>query len=86
MSTTGGTPQASACRACARPDLAAIGGDGGVVGHVLGLERTHPQAAPGKVTAQPRDQHAFPDIGAGALDHDGARHAAPFLPDCNGPP
>ena len=37
-------------------DLAAVGGDRGVVRHVLRLERPHGQPAPGKGAAQPGDQ------------------------------
>ena len=50
-------------------DLAAVGGDGGVVRHVLRLERRDPQAAIGEGAAQPGDQQRLADIGAGALEH-----------------
>ena len=58
------------------PDLAAIGGDGGVVRHVLRLERTHAKPAPGEGAREPGDDQRFADVGAGALDHQGAGHAA----------
>ena len=49
-------------------------GDGGVVGHVLRLERPHLHAAiPGRA-AQAGDQHGLAHIRAGALKHDRARH------------
>ena len=57
-------------------DLAAARGHGGVVGHVLRLERAHPVAAPQKRPAQPGGQQRFAHVGAGALQHDGlGRHA-----------
>jgi antitoxin CptB len=41
-------------------DLAAVGGDGGVVGHVLRLERPHDQAAIGEQPAQPATSTDLP--------------------------
>ena len=55
-------------------DLAAIGCDGRVVRHVLGLERRDRQTAPAKCSAQTSDQHRLADIGAGSLDHQRAGH------------
>ena len=54
------------------PDLAAVEGDDGVVGHVLRLERRHRQPAPRKQPAQPRDQHALTRIRGTAGDEQGA--------------
>ena len=51
------------------PDLAVSGG-GGVVRHVLWLERPDLQPAIGEQPAQPRDDQRLADIGAGAEDHD----------------
>ena len=53
-------------------DLAAVGGDGGVVAHVLRLERQDAQAAAGEGTAQPGREQGLAGVGAGALQHDGA--------------
>ena len=50
-------------------DFAAIGGDGGVVGHVLWLERGHREAAIGQGAAETGDEERFADIGAGAHEH-----------------
>jgi hypothetical protein len=50
-------------------DLAAVGGDGGVVRHVLRLERTHAQAALGQGARQAGHDQRLADIGAGALEH-----------------
>ena len=54
-------------RACLQglgtPDLAAaIIGDGGIVRHVLRLERAHAQPAPGKDPREPGNEHGFADI------------------------
>jgi hypothetical protein len=57
------------------PDLAAaIIGDGGVVRHVLRLERAHAKPAPGINPRESRDEHGFADIRAGALDHQCGAH------------
>ncbi len=50
-------------------DLAAVGGDRGVVGHVLRLERPHDQAAIGEQPAQPRHQGRLAHVRTAALDH-----------------
>ncbi len=60
-------------------DLAAAGlarnvGDGGIVRHVLRLERPDDHAALSGGAAKAGDQHGLADIRAGALEHDGARH------------
>ena len=55
-------------------DLAAIGRDGGIVRHVLRLERPDRQPARGKARHRPGHQKRLADIGAGALDHERARH------------
>jgi hypothetical protein len=66
-------------------DLAAIRRDGGIVRHVLRLERTHRQPAVGGNAAKPRHQYRFSDIRAGALQHDRSGHAAlvafPYIPE-----
>ncbi len=53
---------------------AAIIGDGGVVRHVLRLERAHAKPAPDEDPREPGDEHGFADIGAGALDHQCGTH------------
>ena len=62
-------PQARACKRLGAADLAAIGGDRGVVRHVLRLERADAQAAPGEGARQPGDEQRLADIRAGALQH-----------------
>ncbi len=65
-------------------DLAAVRGDGGVVRHVLRLERAHPQAPVGEGARQPRHDQRLADVGAGALDHQGlfGRRAQNSIPSC----
>ena len=70
-------------------DFPAIGSHCRVIGHVLGLERSHRQPAVGEMTAQPGNKHRFADIRAGTLDHDAGRHqnSTPiwaFMPERNG--
>ena len=66
-------------------DLAAAGlarnvGDGGVVRHVLRLERADGHAAVLRGAAEAGDKHGLADIRAGALEHDRASHgSAPVL-------
>ena len=67
-------------------DLAAVRGHGGVVRHVLRLERQHAQAAPGEGAAKPGDQQGLADVRARALKHQrqsrvGARHQN-SMPSC----
>ena len=50
-------------------DLAAVGGDGGVVGHVLRLEGADAEAAVGEGAGEAGDDEGFSDVGAGALEH-----------------
>ena len=50
-------------------DLAAVGGDGGVVGHVLRLERADAEAAVGEGAGEAGDDQGLADVGAGALEH-----------------
>ena len=57
-------------------DLAAIGGDGGVVAHVLRLERRDAQPAIGEGAAEPGDDQRLADVGAGAHEHESASHGA----------
>ena len=52
-------------------DLAAVGGDGGVVGHVLRLERGDGEAAGAGGAAEAGDEERLADAGAGALEHQG---------------
>ena len=61
-------------------NLGAVGADGGVVRHILGLERRHAQAAPCEYPAQGRGQRALADRRAGSHHHECfRRHVA--LPD-----
>ena len=73
-------PRRRAClQGLGTPDLAAaIIGDGGIVRHVLRLERAHAQPAPGKDPREPGNEHGFADIGAGALDHQCGAHEGMF--------
>ena len=75
MCTEDGTRAASDCSHCPA-DLAAVGGDGGIVRHVLRLEGTHLQPPIGGDAAEPGHQYRFSDIRAGALEHDGSGHVA----------
>ena len=50
-------------------DLAAVGGDGGVVGHVLRLEGADAEAAVGEGAGEAGDDEGLADVGAGALEH-----------------
>ena len=58
-------------------DLAAIGGDRGVVRHVLRLERPHAQAAIREQPAQAGDQHGLAHVRAAALHHQRRPCASP---------
>jgi hypothetical protein len=62
---------ASLQRLCA-PDFAAIVRHGGVVRHVLWLERADLEAAPMKNAGEASDKKGLADIGACACEHDGA--------------
>ena len=75
MCTLGATPRGARLQRLRAADLAAVGGDRGVVRHVLRLERRDPQAAPHERPAQPGDDQRLADIRAGALDHHGGRAA-----------
>ena len=55
------------------PDLAAIFRDGGVVRHVLRLERQNREPAPREGAREACDDQRFADIRPGALDHQGLR-------------
>ena len=63
-------------------DLAAVGGDRGVVRHVLRLERAHTKAAAREGARQSRDQQRLADVRARALDHDGAGGHQNSMPSC----
>ena len=51
------------------PDLVPGGGHGRVERHVLGLERRHPDAAPGQQPAQPGHHRRLAGVAGGAADH-----------------
>ncbi len=57
-------------------DLAAIGGDGGVVRHVLRLEGADLHSPVGQGAGKAGDDEGLAHIGAGAHQHDGTGHAA----------
>ena len=59
-----GLPCGAGLQGLGAADLAAIAGDGGIVGHVLRLEGQHFQAAPGEGAAQAGDHQGFADVGA----------------------
>ncbi len=65
-------PRGAGLQRLGPPDLAAIGGDGGVVRHVLRLERRDAQAAIGEGAAKPRHQQRLADVGTGAHEHEGS--------------
>ena len=65
-------------------DLAARGGDSGIVRHILRLEGADAKPAIGEDAAQPRDQHRLADIRAGALQHQSS-HAYPPAISHNSP-
>ena len=75
MSTSGVDPAGPRLQRLRPADLAAVGGDGRVVAHVLRLERPHPQPAPREGAAQARHQQRLAGVRAGALDHQRAGHA-----------
>ena len=58
-------------------DLAALCRDGGVVRHVLRLERPDRETAPGEGAAQAGRNQRLADIGAGALQHQGRHRRRP---------
>ena len=66
----GGQPAGAGLQGLRPADFATILGDGGVVRHVLRLERRHLDAATSRGAAQPGHQHRFADIRAGPLDHE----------------
>ena len=57
-------------------DLAAVGGDDRVVGHVLRLERRDLHPAPGEVPADPGDQRALARVGGRAGHQHRSSHGA----------
>ncbi len=82
--TVGSTPQANACSHCARPispsrSSPGIAATAALFDMFCGLNgRTlRPRACR---AAEAGDQHALADIGAGALEHDGARHGLAATP------
>ncbi len=72
MCTLGGSLAARACSACARPISPPSTVTAALFDMFCGLNGRDAQASPGKRAAQAGDQHRLADIGAGALDHDGA--------------
>ena len=72
MSTVGGDAGGAGLQGLGAADLAAVGGDGGVVRHVLRLERAHAEAAVGEGAGEAGDDQRLADVGAGALEHQGA--------------
>ena len=54
-------------------DLAAVGRHRGIVRHVLRLERPHREAAIGEGAREPGHDQRLADVGAGSLEHQGAR-------------
>ena len=62
------------------PDLAPVLGHGGVVGHVLRLERPHGDPAPDTGADQPGHDHRLADIAAGPLNHDRPGHLYDLAP------
>ena len=50
-------------------DFPPVGGNGGVVGHILRFEGPHPQTAPRPQAAQTRDEDRLAYVGSRALDH-----------------
>ena len=63
-------------------DLAAVGGDRGIVRHVLRLERAHAKAAAREGAGQSRDDQRLADIRARALDHEDAGGHQNSMPSC----
>jgi hypothetical protein len=55
-------------------DLRTAGGDKGVQGHVLGLERGDTDTLPSQPAAQPGHDHALPRVGTGPGDQKRALH------------
>jgi hypothetical protein len=83
MSTVGAMPAASACAGLRAADLAAVVGDGGVVRHVLRLERRHAQPRAREDAAERGDEGRLAGVRRRALHHEHAaergavdRHAA----------
>jgi hypothetical protein len=58
------------------PDFPAIIGHRGIVGHVLRLERPHPQAMVRRQPAEPGNQHGLADIRPCPLKHQCPCHGA----------
>ena len=67
-------PRGAGLQRLGAANFAAIGGDSGIVRHVLWLEGTNRQPPPRVGPAQARHNEGFADIGAGAHQHDGAGH------------
>ena len=76
MCTLGGTPQARACTACARPISPPSAVTAALFDMFCGLEGAHPQATPREGAAQPGDDQRLADVGPRALDHESAGHAS----------
>ena len=77
---------AGACLRClGAADFAAVRRHGGIVRHILRLERAHREPAMAIGAAETRDNQRFADAGAGALQHQALgppRHAQNSIPSC----
>ncbi len=67
-----GLPGGAGLQGLGPADLAAIAGDGGIVGHVLRLEGHHFQSALGEGPAEAGGDQGFSHVGTGAHEHEGA--------------
>ena len=67
-----GLPGGAGLQGLGPADLAAIAGDGGIVGHVLRLEGHDFQSAIGEGPAEAGGDQGFAHVGAGAHQHEGA--------------
>ncbi len=63
-------------------DLAAVGGHGGIVRHVLRLERAHAEAAALEDAQQAGDEQRLADVGARAGQHERAGGHQYSMPSC----
>jgi hypothetical protein len=57
-------------------DLSTVNGDGGIIGHILRLERCRAIAAFDQRAANPGHQNGFADIRSGTLYHNRFGHMA----------
>ena len=80
MAASGSTPAAAACSAWARPISAPLARDRRVVGHVLGLERRHPDAGAGQPPADAGRHDALAGVRRRPAHEQRAPHRADTLP------